>query len=518
MKKALLVLLIIVFGFHSSLKASEHSTLEETKIERNSRNWSQEAKRFGYGVLALSASYAASSMIGDEDVTHIISMVSTYYLTSSLMNLGQYCLEWYTESVTKAQYALRRKEPQRRKITVQNSEKIDLAVQENIRLPRVFLRQTQSLLNATLKIGALYVLSQHYEQDRLLQAFIHASTLAGGLIYNMNELRHTYTTGQVRNDIPLLGILDAYCEALIAAQLFSGWSNRPLSQWSTTQEFKISPDHVLVKEQPFSSTEWTFYRFLQLHSDVQAIRGALQIPSNIISGFRSYFKREPQIIERHVITPPRVQNVALMPPPQAFSNLTSTAPNNVASSSSEIRTHHASSEPEGQRAQKIKVKRRGTPGAPHEAAPPLSQEEELDELPSPEDIIRTTALARIQALRQATTIKETLINQEIRQLLSFLTNSSLENIGHGKRAIIIRFKDGKSFRIIFEAPHEQSNAASDEYKGYRKTRVLEALQVGYLHGWSEKKILGFMNAHNINRFYNIPLFLLHILWERGHYR
>src|SRR5690606_30019890 len=118
-----------------------------------------------------------------------------------------------------------------------------------------------------------------------------------------------------------------------------------------------------------------------------------------------------------------------------------------------------------------------------------------DELPSLEDITRTTALARIQALRQPTTIKETIINQEIRQLLSFLTNSSLENIGHGKRAIIISFKGGKSFRIIFEAPHQQSNAASDEYKGHRKTRVLDALQVGYLHGWSEKKILDFMNVN-----------------------
>lgn len=60
-------------------------------------------------------------------------------------------------------------------------------------------------------------------------------------------------------------------------------------------------------------------------------------------------------------------------------------------------------------------------------------------------------------------------------------------------------------------------SAEIEYQGCRKERVLDAITATYLCGLPEDEISTFMNNNNINRFYNIPRFLIHILGERGQY-
>lgn len=535
MQKMFSIFLIIVFCCQPFAKASNPEILEEIKIEKSTRNWTGQAKRLGVGLAIFGASYLA----GDDNIVHTIEMVSTYYIASSLMSLGRYCLEWYGESVAKAQHTSTNKGRQKGKITSQQSKKVERAAQENIRLTRAFLRQSQNLINAALKVGAVYAIFQHNFSDEPVNTALMASMHLGGLLYNINEIKYTYTTGQTRNDIPVLGIIDGISEVTMANTLFHYWQG---------PGFEFMPGFFLPIHQPLTSSQWAIYRFLQIHGDLQAIRGIFQIPSNLISGFRTYLKSNQQINEgflqqlaapqpHHAAVPQGHQPLLAQVPqpaqllqvpqqqpvhPLPAQGVAPQAPQQIAVP----QPHHAAvpliqqqpaaliaPQPAPQPPLAAKKPRRH---AAHHAAAPL-----LPQLPSPalqptqEDLKRQEALDRIQEYRKATTIKKKTINQEISQLLSFLTDASLDHLNHGKRAIVINLGDGKNFRLIFEPPHEQNNAASDEYKGERKTRVLDALQVGYLHNWDEDKIKEFMDANNIIRFYNIPLFLLHILWDRG---
>ncbi len=533
MKRIISVLLIIIFGFQTSLKATHIELSDEVRNARSStlskglektppiseelktsRNWGKQSKLFGLGVGLLIASCIAESFNINDNISQLILMATTYCFVTSFVNLGRYFFEWYGESVAKAEYGLKQKASQKGKTTPKQAEKLEQAVQNNIRLTRTLFRQSQNLINASLKISALYVIFQNDDFNASLENIAFISLISGGFIYNINEIKHTYTSGKVRNDIPLLGILNGVCEALIAANLFNYWQNRGL---------EIAPGFSLPIRMPLTSSQWAFYRFLQVHGDLESIGNALQLPLNIVSGIQSYFKKSPQIIEENK----QEAATKFMPSsqqsePLSFSRTQFPSTEHKLNDQSFIvdpNTHFAPSTTKkiNRHEPKVKIKTKGTPSLSLPTTTPTPLEEREDIL-SEKDTIRQKALAHIQELRQETTIKEATINQEIRQLLAFLTNARLEKVGHGKQAIIINFKDNKSFRIIFEAPHEQSNASSDEYKGYRKTRVLDALQVGYLYGWNEAKILQFMNINNINRFYNIPLFLIHILWERGQYQ
>ncbi|AIL12714.1 hypothetical protein IM40_02950 [Candidatus Paracaedimonas acanthamoebae] len=532
MQKIFPFLLMIAFCFNPLTKASHQEILDETKIEKSSRNWTREIKRLGYGLVALGTSYAASSLTENDDIPDAINVLSTYYLTSSLMTLGRYCLEWYGESVAKAQHISTGRGHKKGKMALQQSEKVERAAQENIRLTRAFLRQTQSLINAALKVGAIYTIFQHNLSDEPLNTAFVASMYVAGLIYNLNELRHTYTTGQARSDIPVLGILDGMCEVTAANKLFHYWRGPGL---------EIMPGFFLpIYHQSLTSTQWAIYRFLQMHGDAQAINGVFQIFSNIISGSQAYLKRNSQIIERllqqpatpqsHQAGAPQGHQPLLAHLPQPAQLLQVPQPHHAAAPQIQqppaavvapLPVAHMVPQPAPQQPLATRRPRHQTPH--HAAAPLHPQLPAPAPQPTPKDLERQEALTRIQAYRQATTIKESEINKEIQGLIKILTNdslkrkASLKNLKHGKRAIVIDFGNGKSFRIVFEPPHAQNNAASDEYKGYGKTRVLDALQVGHLYGWDEDKILKFMDDNNITRFYNIPLFLLHILWDRGEY-
>lgn len=531
MKKVFSLFLVIAFCSYPFAQASQQEILEDTRIEKSPRHWMYEIKRLGAGLVAFGTSYVASSFTENDTIPDAINVFSTYYVTSSLMTLGRYCLEWYGESVAYAHHTSKGKGRQKGKITSQQAEKAEHAAQANIQLTRVYLRQTQSLINAALKVGTLYTLSQHYDPDNTSWVLFWASTFTSGLVYNLNELRHTATTRQARNDIPVLGIIDGLCEAMVAHNLFSHWRGPGL---------EIIPGLFLPIYRPLTSPEWALYRLLQLHGDAQAFNGVFQIFSNVISGFHEYFTKEPQILEQLNPAPRRTRHPALdiayagvpqqsvapqphhaaiplnhplpampLPTPQNQQVLQlPIAPQQAAAP----QPHHAAVPPIQHLDQRpARSKQRRAPQLHHEEVP-LNQPQLQ---PSAKNLTRQEALERIQEYRQTSIIKKKTINQEIAQLLSFLTNAAHENLSHGKQAIVINFEEDKSFRIIFEPPHHQRNAASDEYKGHRKTRVLDALQVGYLHGWNEAEILAFMNAHNINGFYNIPLFLLHILWTRG---
>lgn len=131
MRKILSIVLVIGFYLHPLAKATHQEIIEETKIVKNSRNWGQETKRLGYGLVSLGASYLAASVKAYEDIPDALNVVSAYYITTSLMTLGRYCLEWYGESVAKAQHT-----PAKRKNNFKTSEKLDQTMQENTETPK----------------------------------------------------------------------------------------------------------------------------------------------------------------------------------------------------------------------------------------------------------------------------------------------------------------------------------------------------------------------------------------------
>lgn len=514
MRKILSTFFILTLCFSSLAKASPQEPLEDRKTEQSSSYWKGQLKRLSYGALALGASYAASSLTEIEEIPHTLSMIGAYYISTSLMTFVREGLNWYGESVAKAQHTPAGKE---KKLTSQQSQKLDQTMQEKKRVFGAFLRQSQNLINATLKLSALYIHFRHTDSIDIVNATLFVS-LFGGFIYNLNELRYTYTTGQERRDIPVLGILDGYCTSLLAHKLFSDWSNRPETEWYH-QDFRISPMYILTKNTPIFPSELAFHRFLQIHGDVQVTGNIFQIFHNIIHSFHSYFEQRPQIIERHieksVMASPSLRQKKHPPLPQLLLPVDH-PPLSVPSSLPQPLGNEEEHLPP---LKKNKIKRRGIPGIQPAIAAPSLPPQAPAAFPTQHDIQRQDALTRLQEYRETTIVKKAKIDKEIDHLRAFLSNThfanvSLENIGHGKRAIIIEFGAGNSFRIPFEPPHEQNRASSNEYKGYRKTRVLDALQVGYLYGWDENKITEFMDTHHINRFYNFPLFLLHILWDR----
>ncbi|MBN9413335.1 MAG: hypothetical protein J0H12_05380 [Candidatus Paracaedimonas acanthamoebae] len=518
MRKILPFLFVLAFCFSSLAKASSQEILEDRKTEQNTSYWKGQIKRLSYGALALGASYAASSLTEIEEIPHTLSMIGAYYISTSLMTFVREGLNWYGESVAKAQHTPAGKG---KRLTSQQSQKLDQTMQEKKRVFGVFLRQSQNLINATLKLSALYIHFHHTDSIDIVNTTLLASLL-GGLIYNLNELRYTHTIGQARRDIPILGILDGYCESLLAHKLFSDWSNRPKAQWYH-QDFQVSPEYILTKSTPIFPSEWAFHRLLQIHGDVQIVGNIFQIFRNTIHSFHSYLKQSPQIIERHieksVMAPSSLRQKKHPPLPQLLlptDPLPLSIPSSRETPSSSLPQLLGNQEEQTLPPKKNKIKRRGTPWIQPAIAAPSLLAQAPAAVPTQLDKQRQDALTRIQKYRQSRTVKEAKIDQEIDHLLAFLSNAHLENSGHGKRAIILEFEAGNRFRILFEPPHEQNKASSNVYKGYRKTRVLDALQVGYLYGWNENKITEFMDTHHINRFYNFPLFLLHILWDRNH--
>ena len=114
-------------------------------------------------------------------------------------------------------------------------------------------------------------------------------------------------------------------------------------------------------------------------------------------------------------------------------------------------------------------------------------------------------------LRREKNLKAKVIDEEIKALLKFLPNAKLEHLNHKLSSITLTFPNGETHQVKYEVAHTNIGI----YQGDRKDRALDALLVCYLYGWNEGKIKYFMDKHGKKNFWNVPDFLVSVLWERG---
>ncbi|WP_010302517.1 hypothetical protein [Candidatus Odyssella thessalonicensis] len=121
-------------------------------------------------------------------------------------------------------------------------------------------------------------------------------------------------------------------------------------------------------------------------------------------------------------------------------------------------------------------------------------------------LIRKAALERIDNLRAQYPIKVQILEKEIRKLNNFL-KGHLEGIGGSVFRIVWQVNQ-KSFALSFEKPHEKDR---NNYSGNKLKRVLNTLEVGYLSGLDEDKILAYIQdnkRHNLLRFPKLMHYLI----------
>lgn len=153
---------------------------------------------------------------------------------------------------------------------------------------------------------------------------------------------------------------------------------------------------------------------------------------------------------------------------------------------------------------KAKIKSRGNPrGAESLEATvtPVSVQAEDNQ----QALIRKEALERINNLRAQYPIKTHNLEGEIKSLEKFL-KGRLEGVGGSVFRIVWQVNQ-KSFALSFEKPHEKDR---NNYSGNKLKRVLNTLEVGYLSGLDEDKILAYIQD---NKRYNLLRFpkLMHYL-------
>lgn len=478
----------------SFIKGEDSSFNEEGKLN-NARNWKKQLRNVSIGVLFC----GASSAITHDNLNQISSMFGLSLIVTSTTTMFRYVCEWYAEEVSKAQSS---PSPKRKKKEGKNlSENTKKAIDQNIQFTRALFEQARNLGNVALKFYMLYTLVQFYD----LENFPLPGMVAASAAYDLYEIGHTYSTGKTRNNMPIMALIDSYCKIVYAISLYLSWS-----------EEGFDPSSLLT---PIKNI---FFQGLKIHGETGLNMALIQMFYNMANGVYSHFINLSLVTIDNGDTPllPIVSTKTYpsMKTMTSFS-VDPVAPVSSSSASQDLKTLlslpsidlmiHSPQESPIQQKKKVKTKGKMQENVP--VTPPTIQTRIIL---SKRDQQRNNALERIQSYRSKNIVKKTLIDQEIRSLKSFSHDIFICRAGHGKQAITI---NGNEFKAFFEPSHGKQKVSKDEYQGYRKERILDALQVSYLYGWDEDKILDFMKVNNINRFYNIPSFLIHILWNRGRY-
>lgn len=473
------------------LKSYGHHTLslmrgEDAPLTKNPQNWQKQLLSTGIGTVIYSASYA----ITHDNLSQISGMIGLSLIVASTTKMLRYGCEWYASEVSKAQTSSSPKKKRKEGKTL--SENTQKLIDQNIQFTRVLFEQTRNLGNIALKFNMLYTLVKFYDVENLsLLGMVAASTA-----YDLYEIGYTYSTGETRNNIPLMALLDSYCKIVNSISLYLSWLEEGLDPLSLSTPLKF-----------------LIFQGLKTHGETGLNMALLQMGWNLMNSVYSYFIPSSAIKPTH-------ENEALLPlvSPKKYSprrtkssSFTESVPplsipqNLIPSPASKKDSPEIPIHP------KKKVK---TKGIPQENAPtsyptiqPLIKFSESDQR-------RNEALKCLEDLRRKKVVKKTEIDQEINSLESLFPKVSVRKAGHGKKAITV---NGNEFRAFFEPSHGKQKVSKDEYQGYCKQRILDALQLTYLYGWDKDKILAFMETHGKISFYNVPHSLIHILWERGRY-
>lgn len=486
------------------------------KPESYSRNWETPAKE----LVGAAAGYALSTVLPNDpnkmSLADIPLVASAGLGYDALYRLGKNCIEAYLEQVAEAQYSHLRIS---KKSLIQK-------VSKQIQSSRYTLSQFHHALRAALQLYVFYALvSGDYigsyplnQRDIMLCGGI----MWLGIVYHLNELYESYRSGKMRNNRPVAKILDGATDALLAECFYNFCGIN-----STIDHIVSQGDTYYVILRRWTPEEWVFFRCLQAHADYDYITGAIQVLWNILQyGIKM---REGKAIVEPVPQKPELSMLNILPQKPNSSSPALVLPK---SSNASVRLDQAPSAPRALRpewrdlagseeessvvaTQRVKVKTRRSPDAASNVA--TSSDASFEE-PAPEtalDRLRKVALERLETLSARKTVSVQEMNQEINAMLGIISNASRGDGGHNKGALVLNFGEGKKYRLTYETPHQQAGAHSNEYMHARKERLIDALRVCYLAGWDEDKIKAYMASNNIVSFYNVPHFLLYILWDRG---
>ncbi len=122
---------------------------------------------------------------------------------------------------------------------------------------------------------------------------------------------------------------------------------------------------------------------------------------------------------------------------------------------------------------------------------------------------RKETLHTVNELRKFNAVKETYINALLSETCHLL-NGTINRIDGNEFAIVF-YRGLQKISIKYEAPHGTDNS---NYQGYKLKRVLNAIETSHMYDWDEGSIHKYMKKNSIDRFYQIPNNLLHILWTR----
>lgn len=445
----------------------------------------------------------------------------------SIVGLLKNILEAYAEQVGIAGV------PESKKLSkAKMSDLKEKYVHSNIRAVRLKMSQVTHIFNLFFHFVMWYWMVKSVFADTgypVEQFAFYMTCIVTSILYNAHELHHLYKTESTRNDRPIARVAQAFSAVPLLHQLQNYFDSLLSIQKIVTEGSKI------IIQVGWTKQQLALYLIIEMLIAYEIVVGAGQVVFNTTTYIHDY-KNKRALLDKLRLMITRMSEQKKEEPKCAGQNRlrynvaekdVQGAPvgqNNEAQSlleeKSEITLELTVSTdpgpPELPIAKKTKEKTRkpGDPGrskkSKNEKSDPVLNIGETDH-----DLLRRQALERLDKLSSRQTLSEEEINEEINALLRFLPTARLQEGGHNKGSLILSFPDSKKYRLSFETPHHQRGAESNEYKKSRKERVLDVLRLGYLFGWKEERIREYMAKNDIVSFYNLPAFLVRILWERG---
>jgi hypothetical protein len=513
MKKLIALFLVITFGFlNPTLSAEKLERREDTYARTDTRNWSFPLKE-----LAGSAVFYVASSVLTGDLENIATAFSTGLLCDGGVRLGQNILEYFYEKT------------QSRKPIPNKKQKLH----EQVGQARRVVSQIGRVVNLSVNVYMLYLL---VAGERTVQGFVLTEVgyplmigiITAGTAYNVNEILYTKNTGRTRNDRPIARFANGLSQVLLGAYFatkhkngsyinslsnafdkvmkIDGFRDRPdlIASWYKNKRLAIQ----IYGGAGATSWSWARYRFLQMHGDFEATLGIIQTVRNTVGYFSQSLRAEIKEIQK------KSGGVARPKAKRGQAPKTSTPCEPVAqpvqSGQPQNRSQN-SAQGEQKPKSKTKVKTRPADGGVSHPLIHEADDEEEEPEQTKRDVQRLEALEKIMNWSRQKVLDAAVVEEEINAVLRFYPTARSENLGHNMKSITLSFPNGATHQVKYEAAHNQRG----EYQGDRKDRVLDALLVCYLSGWKEDKIKEFMDRHGRMNFWNVPNFLVRILWERG---
>ncbi len=532
------------------------SQLEMQEITKKSytRNWEVPLKELGAAAALFGSSYVVPGDARTYGIQDIALTASNGLAVDAASRLVKNTLEVFAEELGRGHMSHKKKYDQKKLE--------DLAqkyIYPKIRATRLAISETRHIIMLMLQLSlacwmANATRSDKYEVMSSSTLLLSFALIIMGIRYNAHEVWYGLTTGNTRDDLPVVRLANAATDTLLSQVLIP--------------HYNIGNSMYIANN--LTTGQYAFYRFLQTNADYEFFTGLAQMLWNILSYVKD-LKEKKSLIE---ILPARAPERSVM---TAFTKSSTSeffkglmrmfckassygkrrnaehplaqelTPQKASGHVSDglLLQNPTDNAPEGNepamretpmvreksiinqgfitpqnyhdehQESRIKEKRRGQADPLRATDQSRGQARPAPGIETEQDRLREEALQRLTDLSKQRTVNLLEMDAEINAMLRFLPAARRVDMGHNKEAIIISFEHGRNYRLTFEAPHQQRAADSNEYKASRKERVLDVLRICYLLGWSEDRIKSYMARNEIVSFYNLPAFLVHILWTRG---